>query len=134
MKKDCLIQKLVLLVLLVFIFNHHNFSQKNCEQNRDEWRHLNIHSGVSFEFETARLDVVANYLKLCPEKVVYLVGLNSVKKKKSTILLRLRKSKKYLITTHKISSKRIITFYGGTSSEIVMNIFFDDLKSQKKPN
>ncbi len=126
MRKKSLVGEFIFFVLLLSYFGVQTFSQEKCKQDQSQWRHFNIQSGVSFEYEKSRLHVAANHLKLCPNKIVYLIGLNSVKKKKSTIEQRLKKSKQYLITKHKISSKRIIIVYGGTDSEIRMYIYFED--------
>lgn len=97
---------------------------------QDQQQHVYDIPGLSFEVEQRRLDEVAKELKLYPNKNVYLIAFNKVGTKKSTAITRLKKSQEYLIKKYDVSSKRIITRYGGSNDDgIVMRIFIVDRDS-----
>lgn len=124
MKKTLI--KLLKLSLLLFFLCIQSFAQDDCKPMQPN--HFNIHSGNDFEDEKARLSFAARILDLCPNQIVYLVAYNATKKSKATALERLKKSKQFLIKNRKISVGRIMTIYGGTRSEIEMDIYFVDKK------
>jgi hypothetical protein len=124
--RKCAVKCLTFIAFFIFL-SIQSFAQDDCKPIQPN--HFNIHSGMDFKDEKPRLDFAARILDLCHNQIVILVAYNSDKKTKATALERLKKSRQYLIRTHKISAQRIMIIYGGTKSEIEMNIYFRNKKN-----